>query len=165
LLPHAFPTVGAYASGVLYATRDRATEALPRGATYHVAVSGSAEVPPLALQVEAPDAPAEPRVDGADLRELGSLRGGRPLEVEWTPGDPSDLVFVELLSLDGQLNLVCSFPDEAGAGTVPAITGPASGAARIALHRVRTRRFAEGAARVSEVRFDFSVGRTVDLSR
>ncbi len=165
LAPHAFPTVGSFASGVLYTTRDRAADGLPPGARYTVTVTGSASIPAFGLVGDAPSMPRGVQIGGADLKDVTEVHTGRPLELTWTPGDATDQVYVELLAYDGSTSVLCSFRDETGAGSVPADAFSGAGAGRLAIHRVRLRRVEGGTAPAGDIRFDFQVGAPVEFAR
>lgn len=163
LVPHVFPTVGAFASGVLYTTRDRASSALPSAVPYLVAVTGSPSVGALRLTTDAPHAPAGILVAEAPLREVSEVHTGHSIELTWNPGEASDVVYVELLAYDGSPSVLCTFRDEAGSGTVSADTFTGAGAGRLAVHRLRARHFDASGMPPSEVRFDFQVGAAVEF--
>jgi hypothetical protein len=165
LVPHAFPTVGAFASGVLYTTRDRAASALPQGVPYVLTASGSPSVPTVRIETEAPPSLVGVEVAGTPIRDVTELRTGTPVSLAWTAGDTSDLVYVELLALDGSSSMVCTFHDDAGAGTIATDSFGGLGAGRIAVHRVRLRHVDSTAAPTGEVRFDFQVGNTVEFAK
>jgi len=165
LVPHAFPTVGGFASGVLYTTRDRASSALPAAVPYVLSVSGSQAVPALHAVIDAPKAPASVVVAGVALGEVADLHTGAATELTWAAGDPTDAIYVELLAYDGSPSVLCSFRDDAGAGTIPADTFAGTGTGRVAVHRVRSRHLESKASPSSDVRFDFQVGSPVDFSR
>jgi hypothetical protein len=165
LVPHAFPTVGGFASGVLYTTRDRTSSALPAAAAYALSATGSSLVPTLRAAANAPRSPAAILLGGATLREVGEVHTGRPIELSWTPGEATDIVYAELFAYDGSPSVVCTFRDEAGAGTVPADSFAGAGTGRLALHRVRSRHFDGGAAPSGEMRFDFQVGTSVEFAK
>jgi hypothetical protein len=160
LVPHAFPSVGTFASGVLYSTRDRESAALPSGVPYVVGASGSTSLSALHLAVDAPHAPTGITVSGTALKDLGDLFSAHALELSWQPGDPGDVVYVELMAYDGSPSLTCTFADERGAGTVPSDTFTGLGGGRIAVHRLGVRR---GSGADNEVRFDFQVGAAVEF--
>src|SRR5262249_21973703 len=90
LVPHAFPTVGGFASGVLYTTRDRTSAALPTAVPYLVTVSGSSSVPPLRVAVEAPRTPAQVTVADVPLGDVTELRTSTATVLAWAPGDAGD---------------------------------------------------------------------------
>ena len=165
LVPHAFPTVGGFASGVLYTTRDRASSSLPSAVPYSVATTGSASMPALHAVADAPKAPATIQLGGVALGEVIQVHTGQPLELTWTPGEPTDIVYAELLAYDGTPSVVCTLRDESGSGTVAADAFVGTGTGRVALHRVRSRHFDGGAAPSGEVRFDFQVGASVDFAK
>jgi hypothetical protein len=163
LVPHVFPTVGAFASGVLYTTRDRASSALPSAVPYVVTVSGSSWMGSLHLGTDAPRSPAGVLVAEAPLREVSEVHTGHAIDLSWTPGEASDLVYVELLAYDGSPSVLCTFHDEAGAGTVLADAFVGAGAGRLAVHRLRAHRFDAPGTPPTEIRFDFQVGASVEF--
>lgn len=164
LVPHAFPAVGSFASGVLYTTRDRASSALPSDVPYLVSVSGSPAMPSFHAEVEAPAVPSHVRIGGAELGELDVIRADRPIEITWERGAASDIVYVELLAYDGSPTATCAFADVRGQGAVTPGAFAGSGAGRIAVHRLRQRHIG-AAGGEGEIRFDFQVGAAVEFSR
>jgi hypothetical protein len=165
LVPHAFPTVGAFASGVLYTTRDRASSALPGGVPYVVTASGSASVGSVRVETEAPPALTSIELLGTPIKDVTDVRTGSPLSLAWNAGETPDNVYVELLAYDGSSSIVCTFHDEAGAGTVPADAFAGMGPGRIAIHRVRQHRIDAASAPTGEIRFDFQIGAAVEFAR
>jgi hypothetical protein len=164
LVPHAFPTVGGFASGVLYTTRDR-SGALPSAVPYVVSASGSSSVSGLHAVADAPASPDDVRLGGSLLGESAEVHTGRAIEVTWTAGKGTDLVYAELLAFDGSPSVLCTFHDEAGSGVIPAETFSGTGGGRIALHRVRTRHFEGTASPAGDVRFDFQVDAPVEYAK
>jgi len=161
-----FPPSGS-ASGVIYTTPDQSA-ALPADARYAIRATGSDAIPPLNIQQEAPSALRDVTVGGVPLERATSLRAGQPLDITWAEGDGSDRVFVELAGSDA--NVLCSFSDDDGSGSVPAaLTAKLGGAdlVRLALHRVRETVGAQEAPRVDSliletmVRFDFELTSTL----
>jgi hypothetical protein len=165
LVPHAFPAVGTFASGVLYTTRDRESSALPSAVPYLVSVTGSPVMVAVHTQAEAPPVPAHVRVGGADLGDIDVVRTDRAIDLSWERGAPADVVYIELLSYDGSPTTVCSFSDQVGTGSIAAGTFAGTGGGRIALHRLRQRHIGAANAAVGEIRFDFQVGASVEFSR
>jgi len=165
LVPHAFPTVGGFASGVLYTTKDRTSGALPEAVPYVISASGSASVPALRAVVDAPKSPSSVTVGGIPLGELLELHTGSMTELAWTPGDASDVVYAELFAYDGSASVLCTFRDEAGSGKIPADAFAGIGNGRLGLHRVRSRHLDGASSPSSDVRFDFQVGSAIDFSR
>lgn len=163
LVPHVFPTVGAFASGVLYTTRDRTSSALPSAVPYVVSATGSPSVGSIRLTTDAPLSPSGIMVAEAPLRELSEVHTGRTIDLAWAAGDASDLVYVELLAYDGSPSVLCTFHDEAGTGTIAGDAFSGAGAGRIAVHRLRTRHFDGPGSPPSEIRFDFQVGASIDF--
>lgn len=164
LVPHAFPSVGTFASGVLYATRDRASSALPAGVTYSVAASGSPQLGPIRLVAEAPQVPSQISVSSVALKDVTEIHTAKPIELSWQAGALGDVVYAELLADDGSPSMVCAFRDDAGAGSVPADAFTGTGPGRLALHRLRVQRFEPGSP-TSELRFDFQVGAPVEYAK
>ena len=163
LVPHVFPTVGAFASGVLYTTRDRASSALPSAVPYVVSATGGASMGSIHLVTDAPRTPSGILVAEAPLRELSEVHTGHPIDLAWAPGEASDVVYVELLAYDGSPSVLCTFHDEAGTGTIAPDAFSGVGAGRIAIHRLRSRRFDAVGTTPSEVRFDFQVGAAIEF--
>jgi hypothetical protein len=162
LAPHAFPTVTELISGVVYTTRDRSAQPLPAGTGYAVTASGGGGVPALSVEREAPPELETVTIGGELLVEVTELVASDPLYLTWSPGAPGDLILVEVSSGDGAVASTCTFRDEHGAGTVPSIG--VAGTGRIALHRVRTVRFAAGGLDFGELRFDFEIAAGVTFT-
>jgi hypothetical protein len=165
LVPHAFPTVGGFASGVLYTTKDRASSALPAAVPYIISASGSSSMPALRAVVDAPRSPATVTVGGVPLSDLLEVHTGSATELGWAAGDASDTIYAELFAYDGSTSVLCTFRDEAGTGTIPADAFVGVGSGRLALHRVRSRHLDGASTTSSDVRFDFQVGSAIDFSR
>lgn len=164
LAPHAFPTVTELISGVVYTTRDRSAAPLPAGTAYVLHTSGSADVPTLSVEREAPPELETVTIGGVPLAELHELGTSEPLDVTWAVGATSDIVLVELSSADGSSSSVCAFRDDAGAGTVPGGVFAGLGAGRVALHRVRAVSFSSAGLDVGELRFDFEIAASVTFT-
>lgn len=160
-----FPPSGS-ASGVIYTTPDQSA-ALPPGVRYAIRATGSDAIPPLSIQQEAPSALRDVTVGGVPLERSTSLRAGQPLDITWTEGDGSDRVFVELAG--SEANVLCSFADDDGSGSVPGALTAKLGAdlVRLSLHRVREAVGAQEPPRVDAliletmVRFDFELTSTL----
>lgn len=159
LAPRNFPLE---VSGVVYTSRDRASEPLPSAMPYLLKTTGSEQLPPLELRVQAPDELRDVALGGLALEAVGSVDTTAPLLVTWRPGDARDVVYVEVAgsSEAGTLG-VCAFRDAEGRGALPAGLFGANGAGSLALHRLR-----EVAADVptldgAEVRFDFALSADV----
>ncbi|HVU03336.1 MAG TPA: hypothetical protein VHE30_16365 [Polyangiaceae bacterium] len=165
LVPHAFPTVGGFASGVLYATKDRTEGALPSAVPYAIQTTGSDTVPALHLVAEAPRTPTNVSMSGTTLRETTEAHTARPMDFTWLPGDAGDLVYVELLAYDGSASVLCTFRDEAGTGTIPANAFQGTGSGRIAVHRQRSRHVETVTGQAAEIHFDFQVGVSLDFAK
>jgi hypothetical protein len=102
-------------------------------------------------------------IGGVPLERATSLSAGQPLDFTWTEGEAADRVFVELAGADA--NVLCSFADDDGSGSVPGVLTARLGndAVRVALHRVRETVGAQEPPRVDAlivetmVRFDFEL--------
>ena len=159
LAPHAFassPTEPL--SGVVYTSRDRASEPLPSGGAYLLKTTGSDQLPGLELRVQAPEELRDVAVGGAAFGALANISGSSEVAVTWRAGDARDLVYVEVVGSaeTGSLG-VCAFRDSEGRGTLPRGLFGAAGVGSLAFHRLR-----EVAADVptldgAEVRFDFAL--------
>lgn len=165
LAPHAFPSVTDAISGVLYTTRDRSSTGLPAGARYVVRSTGGDEVAGLSVTGDAPNDLDAVQVNGRPLAEVSEIASGRPIDLTWGPGAQSDLLYVELSSDDGKISSICTFKDDAGAGSVAASTFAGAGTGRISLHRVHTAGFTSPGVDVGEVTFDFELAADVSFSR
>lgn len=163
LAPHALPAVGAFASGVVYATRDRSV-VLPASASYTVVAQGSAALPGLEIRAEAPRDLEGVTVGGIPFADLSAIAASEPLDVTWNVGQAGDIVYLELLSQDARLGVVCAFDDGEGSGTLPAELITVTGPARLTVHRVRSMPFGSGVVHGGELRFDFEVGTGVDIA-
>ena len=155
LAPRAFPLE---VSGVVYTSRDRAAEPLPSAAAYLLKTTGSDQLPPLELRVQAPDELREIFVGGAELGTLHSLSSAADVALSWRPGDVRDTVYVEVAGAPevGTLG-VCAYRDADGRGALPPGMFGATGSGSLVFHRLR-----EVAADVpsldgAEVRFDFAL--------
>jgi hypothetical protein len=161
LAPRAFPME---LSGVVYTSRDQASEPLPSGAAYLLKTTGSAQLPGLELRVQAPEELHDVTVSGSTLEALASLNTSADVPLTWRAGEAGDLVYVEVLgpSEVGSVG-VCAFRDADGSGTLPHGLFGVNGNGSLALHRLR-----EVAADVpsldgAEVRFDFALTAAVSF--
>lgn len=155
LAPRAFPLE---VSGVVYTSRDRESDALPSGAPYLLKTTGSEQLAPLELHVQAPDDLRDITVAGGALELLTVVEGSSSATISWHPGDARDVVYVEITGAPevGTLG-VCAFHDADGHGALPRGLFGASGSGNLTFHRLR-----EVAADVptldgAEVRFDFAL--------
>jgi hypothetical protein len=179
LAPHAFPSVSSLAAGLVYTTRDRSADALPSGTRYEIVVDGARAVPRLMFAGDAPVALSQVTLGGVPLENVVGVDASAPLDITWAVGEERDVVVVEFTRPDdGQLELSCTFADDAGAATVsPQLLEAARGATRLSIHRVRhivaatpngpTRGVAAEGAQVqevqSELRFDFELNRLLAI--
>ncbi len=98
LVTRAFPDVGDLVSGVVYTSRDDSW--LPDAEGYLIEVAGSDEVDGFSLRLDAPEVPAAMSFDGVGLAELDAVRPGEAVELRWTPGGPSDELYVDIVPVD-----------------------------------------------------------------
>jgi hypothetical protein len=157
LAPHNFPSTQADLSGVVYSSRDRASDPLPGGAPYLLRTTGSDQLPALEVQVQAPDLLSEVTIDGTALAPGSTVASTSDVTVSWRRGDARDLVYVEVVDAElGRLG-VCAFRDSEGRGTLPRGVFGASGAGSLALHRLREVAADVRGIDAAEVRFDFEL--------
>ena len=161
LAPRAFPTVTDSISGVLYTSRDR-SEPLPAMAPYRLKTSGGSNLPALRAEAFAPGALEQVTVGGLPLEELTEIDVRQPMDLTWAVGEPGDLVYVEL-AVAGQPTTICSFRDDAGAGTVSGSLAPAGASGRVGVHRLRSLPFTAEEVDRAELRFDFELSAQVDF--
>jgi hypothetical protein len=136
---NSFPPSGS-ASGVIYTTPDQSADPLPPDENYAIAATGSGTIPPLSIAGRAPGSLGEITIGGLPLERVQQIVAGQALDITWAEGAAGDRVYIELA--DNEHSLACTFPDEDGSGTVPAVltaqlreNGPS--AIRLSLHRVR----------------------------
>jgi hypothetical protein len=163
LAPHAFPTVTDLISGVVYATRDREAAPLPAEAAYGVDASGGFELDGIRISGIAPAMLEEVRVAGVELGAHVALPPGTPLDLTWAPGKPDDVVYAEFSNARGDRMVVCTFADEAGAGTLPVGSNQTSG--QLTLHRLHVESPAVSFVGQAQLRFDFQVSAPVSFAR
>ncbi len=162
LAPRAFPILPAEPlSGVVYTSRDQASELLPSGAAYLLKTTGSDQLPGLELRVQAPDELSDVMVADAAFDNLPSLDSSGELVVSWRAGDARDIVYVEVSASAGSLGL-CAFRDADGRGRLPRGLFGATGAGSLAFHRLREVAADVPALDGAEIRFDFAL--TADVS-
>ena len=144
-------------SGVVYTSRDRASEPLPGGAGYVLKTTGSEELPALELRVQAPELLNDVVVGGAALTEVSQVGLGSEVTVGWSAGDARDLVYVEVSSVALGTLGVCAFNDAEGRGVLPRGLFGASGSGGLSFHRLREVAADVGALDAAQVRFDFEL--------
>jgi hypothetical protein len=160
LAPRNFPLDVA---GVVYTSRDRASEPLPSAVPYLLKATGSDQLPPLELRVQAPDELREVTVGGAVFEALSSVDTQAPLLVTWRPGDARDTVYLEVSGAEAGTLGVCAFRDAEGGGALPSGLFGASGAGSLSLHRLRNVAADVPTLDGAEVRFDFALGTDVSF--
>ncbi len=159
LAPRNFPLE---VSGVVYTSRDRASEQLPSGAAYLLRTTGSEQLPPLELRVQAPEELRDVALGGLALETVGSVDSRAAVLVTWRPGDARDVVYVEIAGSPEAGTLgVCAFRDADGQGALPAGLFGVSGPGSVALHRLREVAADVPALDGAEVRFDFALSADV----
>ncbi len=158
LAPRAFPSPQADVSGVVYTSRDQASEPVPGAAGYVLKTTGSEQLPPLELRVQAPELLSDVTVGGTPLALLDGVATAGEVAISWRAGDGRDLVYVEVTGAEAGTLGACTFRDSDGVGNLPHGLFGAAGAGSLTFHRLR-----EVAAEVrgldaAEVRFDFELG-------
>lgn len=171
LAPRAFPDVGDLVSGIVYSSRDDTTP-LPADEPYEIETTGSDFSDAFRLSIDAPPAPADVRLAGAELADAELvLPWSGPLGLSWTAGaDAGDQIVVELLPLgadDDQPTAIRCVFDDRGRATVPeAFVAWAEEVdeLEVAVHRIR--RVILQAPEIDEavVEFDFAVAAHVPVS-
>lgn len=179
LATRAFPDIGDLVSGVFYTSRD-ATAELPVPAKYRIEGSGSAAIESFTLEAQAPSAPEEMSIDGAELGERALIEEGSPATVRWQkpPQTSDDLVYIDVWSgrrvadvstASSGIAVRCVFPD-VGEGTIPAsllgseTLGAMPTTVMVGLHRIRIGTFGASSKAgepapidLGEVRFDLGI--------
>jgi hypothetical protein len=158
LAPRAFPASVTEIPGVVYTSRDSASDPLPGGASYSLKATGSDQLQGLEVQVQAPELLSDVTVGGAPLGNLSWLPAAADLAVSWRPGDARDLVYVEV---GGSTELgalgVCAYRDSDGRGSLPSGLFGVTGAGSLSFHRLREVAADAGALDAAEIRFDFEL--------
>lgn len=157
LAPRAFPSISSFASGVVYTSRDRSSDALPSGASYLLEVAGGDHVPSFTMAADAPRRLRDVTLGGEPLSLVERIAVSRPLDVTWgvEPAAAGDTVVVELADADdGAVHVRCVFADDIGAATISSewLAG-LRGSGKVLLHRQRALR-----GSLSELRTDGSAG-------
>jgi hypothetical protein len=159
LAPRAFPLE---VPGFVYTSRDQASTALPSASGYLLKTTGSDQLAPLEVRVQAPEELHDVTVAGYPLTTLESVEGHDGATVAWRAGDARDVVYVEVAGAPEAGTLgVCAFRDSDGVGALPRGLFGAAGSGSLTFHRPR-----EVAADVpsldgAEVRFDFALTASV----
>jgi hypothetical protein len=158
----AFPDVADLVAGVVYTTRDMAADPLPDHGTYTFRIAGSSSLPPMTLEALAPGPARDLLVAGVPLRaETLNVRRG-DLLVRWEPAVGTDLVYIELASLeDGPLDRVrCTFAND-GQAMIAASALPRAAAQSISIHLVRREGVAAPGLEGGWIRFDLATSGTL----
>jgi hypothetical protein len=158
----AFPDVADLVAGVVYTTRDLVADPLPDHGTYTFRIAGSHSVLPTTLEALAPGPARDLFVAGLPLRgETLAVRRG-DLSVRWEPAVGTDLVYVELASMeDGPLDRVrCTFANE-GQAIIAAAALPRATMQSISVHLVRREGVAAPGLDGGWIRFDLATSGTL----
>ncbi len=158
LATRALPAVTDLIAGVVYTTRDRASDPLPAAATYTLTASGGL-LRAFNVNANAPAQLGSINVGGTPLAELSSVAVRSAIALSWNPGLGHDFVYVEFRTQDGSATTRCTFRDDAGVGTVPASAFVGMGLGEVSLHRVHSEPFTSGSVDAGEVRFRFRTER------
>jgi len=159
LAPRALPLE---VSGVVYTSRDLASDPLPSGAPYLLKTTGSEQLAPLELRVQAPEELLDVTVGGSSIEAVSGLNPSAGVTLAWRAGDARDTVYVEVAgSAESGTLGVCAFRDADGRGALPPGMFGVTGAGSLSFHRMR-----EVAADVpsldgAQVRFDFALSASV----
>lgn len=171
LAPRAFPSISSLASGVVYTSRDRDAQGFPSGALYQIRIAGGDQVAGMQLRGRAPRELTQVTVGGVPLEQVEQVAVSQPMDVTWDVGSPSDVVYVDVLSVDAASTaLRCSFNDADGAATISPELLAAFRAEPVvlSLHRQRTL-IAEpeslGQQQATRLRFDFELSHVVEFVR
>lgn len=157
LAPRAFPSPQADVSGVVYTSRDQASEPLPGAASYVLKTTGSEQLPPLELRVQAPELLTNVTLGGLTLEQLDGVSTAAAVDISWRAGDGRDLIYVEVMGADVGALGACSFRDSDGRGSLPQGLFGAAGAGSLTFHRLREVAADVRALDAAEVRFDFEL--------
>lgn len=159
LAPRAFPLE---VPGFVYTSRDQASASLPSASGYLLRTTGSDQLAPLEVRVQAPEELLDVTVAGYPLTALEGVDARAGTTLAWRAGDARDIVYVEVAGAaeTGTLG-VCAFRDADGVGALPRGMFGAVGNGSLTFHRLR-----EVAADVpsldgAEVRFDFALTASV----
>jgi hypothetical protein len=153
----AFPDVADLVSGVVYTTRDLVADPLPDRGTYSFRIAGSNTIPAATLEATAPGPAGDLFVAGVPLRsDVLALRRG-DLQIQWEPAAGTELVYVELASMeDGPLDRVrCTFAND-GKGVIAMSALPRAATQSISIHLVRREGIAAPGLDGGWIRFDLA---------
>jgi hypothetical protein len=169
LAQRAFPDVGDVVSGVVYTSRDDKSD-LPVGTGYSVETTGSARVPGLRAQLDAPVAPAPVAIGGVELSGPAGrleLSSSEPLALTWEAGASAsrDRIVVDIAT-DAGKRLRCAFDDRGGATIAANYLSPFEGSeVEISVHRHRHERVTANGIDGAVIDFDFAVATRATVTR
>lgn len=175
LAPYAFPTVADLLRGVVYLSRDRASQ-FPAGTSYAVVgrgIEATGDAPlDMSGRYESPPFIDNLALNGKDAAPEMQVSPGEVLDLSWQrSGATSDLLVVSLES--DATSWVCSFADSDEFGSVPLLTedgislGGEGQKAHLSVHRIRTTRteIPENGLADAFVTFDFALETQVTFKR
>lgn len=163
LARQAFPTVTDFISGVIYTTRDKHADLLPLEGGLSIAAQGASKLKP--FTVEVPDLPRLERVqiDGVALGQTTRLSVDNPFELQWKPGAPGDIAWLEYGANSGRKIVSCAFDDALGSAKIQGGLSLELGEARLTVHRLHSENVTlPGFDRV-DVRFDSRIAQPLTL--
>jgi hypothetical protein len=144
--------------GFVYTSRDQASAPLPSASGYLLKATGSEQVSPIELRVQAPDELRDVTVAGYPLATVSAVDVRDGATVAWRPGDTRDVVYVEVAGAPSSGTLgTCAFRDSDGIGALPRGLFGAAGSGSITLHRLREVAADVPSVDSAEVRFDFAL--------
>jgi hypothetical protein len=173
LAPYAFPTVADLLRGVVYLSRDRATE-LPADGAYTIVgrgiEGGGASSLDVTSEHTSPPFVGSVQINGAPLEEGMGLSAGPVIDLTWEGSDTDGDLIVVTVENPGVV-WTCSFADSEEFGSIPLLTvdGTALGQdgqqAALGIHRIRSSTSTPGGglARLT-VTFDFALEAGVRFS-
>jgi hypothetical protein len=175
LAPRAFPDIGDLASGVFYTSPD-ASRDLPAPGSYAMSGTGALALDAFVIEVSAPSAPQNVRVESARAGvgpSNGRVAHGDDLTLTWDRVLPHDGGAQRLVYIDvsGTSAYRCAFADE-GAATLPGAIVDAEdidGSVTVAIHRLEERlapvQEQDGQLTAATVRFDLAHAIRVDIDQ
>jgi len=158
----AFPTITDFISGVLYTTREPASD-FTVARSMALRTHGSSATPAFTFSVDAVAPPEQILLDGSSLGETTRLSIANTQDIKWTKGKKGDVAWVELGAVAGTKTISCAFDDSIGAGSIPNMLTSELGEGRITFHRVSIRPLNVANLDKVETRFDVHISQPVWL--
>jgi hypothetical protein len=175
LAPYAFPTVADLLRGVVYLSRDRASQ-FPAGTSYvilgrGIEAMGDAPVD-MSGKYDSPPFIGNLKLNGEDAAPEMQVSPGEVLDLSWQRSGSAAALLVVSLENDAT-SWVCSFSDSEEFGSVPLLTedgislGGEGQTAHLSVHRIRTTRSEtpENGLADAFVTFDFALETQVTFKR